>query len=227
MRSSRLAVGLVVAMLGACSPTQPTRECGNIPPLPDVLTAICSLNGSIASCQARTEGRGLYCTAAGEDVTSSVRWISTNPSVGRFLGPGRFEFSTPGTTVIYAQDSRLVSTQSYAYAVSESGLVRQVFPIDVSVVDRRSNEFLSSATVQFTFDGGPTQTCRLDVGLPFVPCRFWFDVFEANVSPGGPRGVVVASRPGYSTESETVTLRPPTCPTCAPSLVMMRLSPAS
>jgi hypothetical protein len=225
MRRARWSGVSVIVLLAACSPTQPTRDCGDSGPLPDFLNATCSLIGSIVSCQARTEDPGLYCTAPSQDVTQSVQWVSTNLAAGRFVAPGRFEFSRPGGTVIYVRDARLVSWQAYAFAADADGKVRQVSPFDVVVLDSRSNEFLWAATVQFTVDGGPTQTCRQDAGPPSAPCRFWFDTSDANASPGGPRGTAVASKPGYSTESQTVTLSPPTCPTCSPNLLTIRLSP--
>jgi hypothetical protein len=180
----------------------------------------CSPSGTTLACTARQDTFELYCSGPSGDVTNTVDWIATNPAVGRFAAPGRFEFTSPGTTVIYAQDWRLLSGSAYAYTLGFDGELVEAIPIDV-IVEGDDGGSIEGATVQLTSVTGETHTCTSGSAPRFTPCRMWVDAVPDEHFT---TVVVVASKAGYTTASKTLTVERLQCPTCSPNAVALRLS---
>jgi hypothetical protein len=73
----------------------------------------------------------------------SVQWFSTNEATGHFSAPGDYDFTAPGSTVIYAEGYRLSTTAAYAYSFGHDG-IRQVSPFAVFHRLPSSNAFDSA-----------------------------------------------------------------------------------
>ena len=221
-------VNLLCSMLACGTPTQATDpRCGTDPGQPNQMYLTCSPTGTTVSCQVRTESNELYCPRVdARDATLSVRWIASNPSVGSFTAPGRFAFTSPGGTAIYAEDARLVSGSAFAFALGHDGVLKEAVPIDVLIASA-DNTFIPGVIVELTpDDGGEKQRCTSAIGPPYAPCRMWVNT-DSPDDRFGKSALVVATKSGYVTVSETVKPKRPPCPVCSPDYVVLRLARAT
>jgi hypothetical protein len=83
-------------------------------------------------CDAKVYETG-YCAGPIVSITSSARWISTDPSVVALTTPGRFLVRKAGMSVIYAESDTLYSRNAYGYRTDVAGSLQQIGVVDVMV----------------------------------------------------------------------------------------------
>ena len=164
LRASGIWWLVVVALTSACGQSSPTDpRCGTDPGFPNQLYLNCTPSGSTVACKVQAASNELSCGGfEARDVTTTVQWFSTNQTVGHFSAPGRYDFTAPGSTVIYAEGYRLSTTAAYAYSFDVDG-IRQVSPFAV-IVSQPNGGVLPLALVQFIPEVGDEQTCRYSAG---------------------------------------------------------------
>ncbi len=215
-----------IALTPACRQNSPTDpRCGTEPGFPNQLYLTCTPSGSSVACNVRAESNELYCGGFdARDVTSTVQWRATNQNVGRFSAPGRFDFTAPGATVIYAEGYRLRTAAAPAYSFG-GGSIRELATFEV-LVSQSNGGFVPLAHVEFIPEVGDQQTCRQGAGAPFTPCLFWVEVVDQNLRGVLSSATVIASAPGYTTVQRAVEPRWPVCDSCSPNGVAIRLAPS-
>jgi hypothetical protein len=187
----------------------------------------CSALAPSVSCHVRAVSNELYCGGyEARDVTNFLQWFSTNPSAGHFVTPGQFQFTSPASTVIYAEGYDLRTGRAVAYKFGTDNQLRPITAFGVTVTAQPLGGVLALANVRFIQEGRDEQTCTQGASAPYAGCVFSVDELSPDPRFDLPPATVIASAPGYATVQRAVQPLRPLCETCGPQGVLITLSPA-
>jgi hypothetical protein len=188
---------IFAAALGACaSPTEPgvcrngRDDLGRGPTNHYVLT--CAPEGLDVRCTAQHSQVGYCADSTRRDVTASVAWISSDPSVGEFLSPGFLKVLSSGQVEISAKAGFEIVSGDYAYDVAP-GLTPERLAHLLVVVSEAGNpdRRVANARIDVRPTRGPSQT-----GQPSTTGSRWFWIFAGPAQ-------VQASMDGYESAETT------------------------